>query len=427
MNGVYDFGWLGAEAGIAMPPSDRLEEVGALATTVDENLFRYSLDALCERYGLPGKDETLLREAVEAAGFAPRRKKINVQEHIWQLPARYVGPYAEADAATRSRCSRSSTPILDRERTRDAYRLEVDLMPMVLEMRRRGIRIDQDAAEQARDLLLANAMPRWPSFRRSSARRQHGRDQQPQMEGADLRRARHRLSAHGEGQPIIRGRQIRMDGEARALAAAAESPPRANTMPPAHKFLEGHILKHIVNGRIHAEIHPFRADDGGTRSSRFSYSDPPLQQMPARDKELGPLIRGVFLPEEGEFWAKPDISQQEFRFIVHYAMQHELRGAQEAADVYRNNPDADFHAVVAEMTGLDRDSAKATNFAKIYGAGVKKLAEMIGKPLTEVQAIVTQYDRKLPFVSGLSTICQEKASRVGYTELYDGARRHWNL
>ena len=44
--------------------------------------------------------------------------------------------------------------------------------------------------------------------------------------------------------------------------------------------------------------------------------------MPAHDEELAPLIRGVFLPEEGEVWAKPDISQQEFRFIVHYAARH---------------------------------------------------------------------------------------------------------
>ena len=52
---------------------------------------------------------------------------------------------------------------------------------------------------------------------------------------------------------------------------------------------------------------------------------------------------------------------------------------------------------------------------------------MIGKPLDEVQAIVSQYDAKLPFVAALSTICQEKASRIGFTVLYDGARRHWNL
>ena len=82
MNGVYDFGLAARRGGIAMPPSDRLEEVGALATTVNENLFRYSLDALCETYGLPGKDEILLREAVEAAGFATRRKKVNARAHL---------------------------------------------------------------------------------------------------------------------------------------------------------------------------------------------------------------------------------------------------------------------------------------------------------------------------------------------------------
>jgi DNA polymerase I-like protein with 3'-5' exonuclease and polymerase domains len=134
----------------------------------------------------------------------------------------------------------------------------------------------------------------------------------------------------------------------------------------------------------------------------------------------------VFSPEKGEIWAKPDVAQQEFRLLVHYAKQLGLRGAQEAADAYHNNPDADFHAVVAEMTGLDRDSAKATNFAKIYGAGVKKFAEMIGKPPHEAQLIYAQYDQKLPFISRLASLCQHEANRLGDTTLYDGARRHWD-
>ena len=148
--------------------------------------------------------------------------------------------------------------------------------------------------------------------------------------------------------------------------------------------------------------------------------------MPSRDKELGPLIRGVFLPEEGEPWAKPDISQQEFRFVVHYAVQHYLPGAQEAAELYRNDPDADFHTLVAEMTGLDRSMAKAFNFAKIYGAGVRKFAEMIGKPLARSaghrRPVRPQAAVRLDALRHLSG----QAERVGYTELYDGARRHWN-
>ena len=143
MNGVYDFGWMGVEGGIVMPPTDRLEEITALAAIVNENLHRYSLEALCAEYGLPGKDEVLLREAVEAAGFAKGRKKLNIKNHIHQLPARYVGPYAEIDAVRTLELYEKLNPIVDQEKTREAYRLDVDLLPMVLAMRRRGIRVDR--------------------------------------------------------------------------------------------------------------------------------------------------------------------------------------------------------------------------------------------------------------------------------------------
>ena len=318
-------------------------------------------------------------------------------------------------------------PILDQEKTRDAYRLDVDLLPMVLEMRRRGIRIDQDAAEQARNLLLG---------KRDAALAELSSQLGTAVSMAEINSSKWKAKAFDANQidypRTPKGNPSFAAGKSGWLAKHGHWLPRGIATAAKYdaagtKFVEGHILNHIVNGRIHAEIHPYRAEDGGTRSSRFAYSNPPLQQMPSRDPELGPLIRNVFLPEVGEFWAKPDVAQQEFRLLVHYAVQHKLRGAQEAADAYRNNPDADFHNVVAEMTGLDRSAAKATNFAKIYGAGVRKMAEMIGKPLDEVQAIVSQYDAKLPFVAALSTICQEKASRVGYTVLYDGARRHWNL
>jgi len=154
-NGLYDWGWLRADAGIKMPPSEQLEEVMAAATLVDENRRKYGLDALCAWRGLPGKDETLLREGCAALGLIPKqRRKFNPQAHLWQLPARYVGRYAEQDPTSTLLLFESLNPVLDREGTRAAYRLDVDLLPMVHEMRRRGIRIDVAAAEQARDLLL---------------------------------------------------------------------------------------------------------------------------------------------------------------------------------------------------------------------------------------------------------------------------------
>src|SRR5262249_15454353 len=154
-NGLYDWGWLYADAGLEMLSPERLEEIDALATIADETRWRYSLDALCAWRGLPGKDETLLCEGCAALGLiTSTRKKFKPQPYIWRLPAHLVGPYAETDAVRTLELFESLNPVLDREGTRDAYRLEIELLPMVLRMRRRGIRIDISSADQARDFLL---------------------------------------------------------------------------------------------------------------------------------------------------------------------------------------------------------------------------------------------------------------------------------
>jgi DNA polymerase I-like protein with 3'-5' exonuclease and polymerase domains len=175
---------------------------------------------------------------------------------------------------------------------------------------------------------------------------------------------------------------------------------------------------------VFGEIYPHRNDNGGTRSLRFSYGHPSLQQTPAHDEELAPLIRGVFLPEDNENWASCDLSQQEFRLLVHYAARHKLPGAVEARDRYNNDPRTDFHLLVSEFVGgmLDRHRAKGTNFGKIYGAGVRKFAEMIGKPVAEAEKIYALYDEKLPFVAELANRCKQAATRDGFLTLLDCAR-----
>ena len=401
-NGLYDWGWLRAEADILMPPVRAARgDRRARDPHRRKPLLLRPRRALC--LARPSRQR---RRRCCSRRSRPRGLRRSARR---STPRRTSGNCRRAMSGPMPRPMRRNTlalwenldPILDREGTRDAYRLEIDLLPMVHEMRRRGIRIDQTAAEQARDLILRKRDGVLAELsEKLGTERRHGRDRQPEMEGANVRPARHHLSAHGERQSVVQGRKNRMDGRPSALAAAAHCARPTKYNNAATRFLEGHILDHIINGRIHSEIHPHRSDDGGgTCSLRFSYSDPPLQQMPSRDKELAPLIRGVFLPEEGEVWAKPDISQQEFRFVVHYAVLRNLPRAKEAAELYRTDPDADFHAMVADMTGLERESAKAANFAKIFGAGVEKFAEMIGKPLHEARAIYHQYDRELPFVS----------------------------
>ena len=153
LNGGFDWAWLQTDLGVAMPPSSQIEEIGAAAALVDENQLRYSLDALCRRYDLTGKNMALLRTGGQGRRVQDQQRN-PPQSYIWQLPAEVCGPYGEGDAVNTLLLYETLMPIIEREGTRDAYRFEVDLMPMTIAMRRRGIRIDQDAAEQARDLLL---------------------------------------------------------------------------------------------------------------------------------------------------------------------------------------------------------------------------------------------------------------------------------
>src|SRR5262249_1567965 len=136
-------------------------------------------------------------------------------------------------------------------------------------------------------------------------------------------------------------------------------------------FFKKQLPHHIETGRVYGEIPPHRSDSGGTGSLRFSYSHPPLQQMPKHNEELAPLIRSVFLPEEGEVWASCDYSQQEFRLVVHFAVRHRLKGATAARDRYISDPNTDIHAYTSELTGgvINRQDGKTTNFMTIYGAG----------------------------------------------------------
>jgi DNA polymerase I-like protein with 3'-5' exonuclease and polymerase domains len=195
----------------------------------------------------------------------------------------------------------------------------------------------------------------------------------------------------------------------------------------AEKFLLGYICEYAHKGRVYPTVNQFRSESGGARSHRFSYSDPPLQQMPSRDDEWAPAIRSCFEPEDGEEWCSIDYRQQEYRLIVYVAEKLRCRGAKQAADMYRTDPNTDFHDYVASITRLPRPRAKDVNFAVSYGAGVGKFARMTGMDETEAETVLNQYNERLPFVRQAYNEYQWMATREGYIELIDGARSHFNL
>jgi len=187
---------------------------------------------------------------------------------------------------------------------------------------------------------------------------------------------------------------------------------RAREINKAHTTFIDTIIKHSYKGRIHAEINQLRGDNGGTVTGRFSYSNPNLQQIPARNKELGPAIRSLFIPEEGHTWGCFDYSQQEPRLVVHYATLQNLYGVDEVLEAYREG-DADFHDIVADMAEIPRLQAKTINLGLFYGMGKNKLQAELGVSKDKAEVLFKKYHNKVPFVKQLMDSVMKRAQDSG--------------
>lgn len=411
-NSPYDLGWLMTE--MEMDPSlVPLEDTQIMAYLLDENRMEYSLDGVCRAHGVEGKDETLLRDAATALGCDPKAE-------LWKMPARFVGPYAEQDAGATLEVALAMGQKLRAQDLEEAYRLERDLIPMVIEMRRRGVRVDTERAPEVRSRLLQKrSMYLSDLSQRLTIGRpiEMGDINSPQFLRTVFDDESIPYSRTAKGNPSFKTEEIeKLDHWLPELIVGARKAHDAG-----EKFVGNYIQNFTHLGRIHSEVRSTR-----TRTTRVAYSDPPLQQMPSRNPEIAGMIRGLFLPEPGEVWGALDYSQQEFRLMVHFAHICGMAGVDFAVEMYRTDPDTDFHDLASKLTKLPRRRAKDVNFAKAFGAGKVKFSLMTGMTLEEAEATMDQYDEELPFISRLSEFCQGRADRRGFIRLLDGARCHFD-
>jgi len=396
-NALYDVGWLRRE-GVTL--NGKIQDTVIAAPLIDENRRQYSLNSLGLDYCKEIKDETLLTEAAKSHGVDPKAE-------MYKLPAKFVGEYAEQDAVLTLKLWDKLKKLLEIQKLEPIYELESSLIPLLVEMRWRGVRVDVNKAEETVDKLkqqekdcikqikykygvdvdvwasasVAKAFDKagltYPRTQKTNAPSFTGK----WLEGLD----------HGLPKLVVEARKLQKIRSA---------------------FIENMILEHSHNGRIHGQMHPLRGDSGGTVSGRFSYSTPNLQQVPARDPILGPLVRGLFLPEEDHVWGAYDYSQQEPRLTVHYASKMNLPGSDEAVSAYRHE-DADFHQIVADMAGIARKDAKVINLSLSYGMGKNKLIQALGINELEAEALFNNYHSKVPFIKELTLSCSRRAENVG--------------
>ena len=407
-NAMYDVCWLKA---YGVKINGHIVDTMVMASLIDENRFHYSLNSLSIDYLGKVKDETALRDAADKAG-------IDAKAEMWKLPAMYVGKYAEKDAElTLSLFKKLSIEIKKQELTK-VFDLETQLFPCLIDMKFKGVRVDvqkahtikKQLASQEENLLL-------------EVKKETGIDVQI-MAARSIATVFDKLNL-----PYERTAKSKAPSFTKNFLQEHKNPivnkiAKAREINKAHSTFIDTIIKHEHKGRIHADINPIRGDTGGTVTGRFSYSNPNLQQIPARNKQIGPMIRSLFVPEDNHKWGCFDYSQQEPRLVVHYAAT-KFKGDEEVTEIvekFQNNS-VDFHQTVADMANISRTQAKTINLGLFYGMGKGKLQAELGiSTKDEASKLFNKYHDSVPFVKDLSDAISRDGAAFGYIKTFGGRR-----
>jgi|TARA_R110002020_G_scaffold24063_9_gene79500 DNA polymerase I-like protein with 3'-5' exonuclease and polymerase domains len=411
-NAQYDVGWLNA---YGIEVKGEIVDTMIAGALIDENRYTYRLNSLAKDYLGELKAETDLNEAAKAHGVDPKME-------MWMLPAEHVGYYAEQDARLTYLLWQRFKHEIFKQNLNTIWQLEKNLLPTLIKMRKKGIRVNVEKAEQLQKQFAVKEKDILQQIKKLVGKDIDIWAARQIAFAFDKLGIEYPKSPKSKEPSFTQNWLVNNDTEISKLVVSARE------INKFHNTFLNSIMKYEYKGRIHAEINQLRSDNGGTVSGRLSMSSPNLQQLPARNKEFGPLIRGLFLPEEGYKWGSFDYSQQEPRLVVHYASSigEGYEGSQELVEAYAN-ADADFHQTVADLVGIDRKQAKTIGLGLMYGMGKNKLANMLGLNFDEASALIGKFNRRAPFVKMLSDRCMKKANEEGVIRTKLGRKCRFNM
>jgi DNA polymerase-1 len=396
-NAMYDVCWI-RKLGIKI--NGLVVDTMIAASLIDENRFQYSLNSLSWDYLGHGKSEAALNEAAKSRGLDPKAD-------MWQLPAMEVGSYAEKDAELTLELWQIFKKEIVHQDIESIFNLETDLFPCLVDMRFLGVRVDVERAHK-----LKQDLEYQENLLLTQIKKESNIDVQI-WAARSIAKVFDKLKLPYE-------RTVKTQSPSFTKNFLQEHPhpivkqiAKAREINKAHTTFIDTIIKYEHNERIHAEINQIRSDTGGTVTGRFSYNNPNLQQLPARNKDLGPMIRSLFLPEEDCTWGCFDYSQQEPRLVVHYAALHKFPTVYDVVDAYENDSSTDFHQTVADMAKIPRSQAKTINLGLFYGMGKAKLQAELGVSKDKAAELFDQYHAKVPFVKQLMNAASNRAQERG--------------
>ena len=396
-NAMYDVCWL-RHLGIKI--NGLIVDTMIAASLVDENRYQYSLNSLGWDYLGYGKSENELIEAAKSRGLDPKAD-------MWQLPAMEVGSYAERDAELTFDLWQMMKKEIIHQDIESIFSLETDLFPCLVDMRFLGVRVDVERAHKLKQKLVSQEEELLLQVKKET-------NIEPQIWAArSIAKVFDKLSLDYQRTEKTQSPSFTKNFLQEHKHPLVQKIAKAREINKAHTTFIDTIIKYEYKGRIHAEINQIRSDQGGTVTGRFSYNNPNLQQLPARNKDLGPLIRSLFLPEKKHTWGCFDYSQQEPRLVVHYASLFKYPSVNDVIDAYNNDTSTDFHQIVADMARIPRTQAKTINLGLFYGMGKNKLQAELGVTKEKAEELFNQYHARVPFVKQLMNATSNRAQDRG--------------
>lgn len=400
-NAMFDLDVAETHLDLPMPDPIRVHDTLILAFLHDPHVQSLSLKDLVITYGLATPTERdELREWIITHVDEARRKKSIWGAYICRGPADLVGRYAEADVKLTSLLyDHLAQHVLPAQI--EPYQREIALIPLLLENSRLGVRVDRDGLEKAKqqaiiDIEKCNVWVR--SFLNSP---ELNIDSDKQLVDSIY------FTQHWDnknGWPMTDKGSPRADKE--TLEEIITHPElkgvlryRANLSTCLSTFIEPWLEASRLTGRIYTNWNSVRGERGGTRTGRLS-STPNFQNAPIRypkivrggatasmgrneivlptDLDVAPLplIRSFILPDEGHKLVACDFNAQELRIFAHFEGGNLMQQ-------YQENARADLHTYAATMMTqaagqeVSRTYSKGVSFAILYGAGPKKISEML--------------------------------------------------
>lgn len=312
------------------------------------------------------------------------------------------------------------------------YELECKLIPILLKMKKTGIRFDE---KRAGELIEKVSQKEWEVEHKLID--MYGVTGEMINSPVQLGKRMNEMGIYSSvktptgGQSWAEGALVRLKHPIVPLIFEYK-----NYHAILSKFLQGSLARSVVNGRIHCTFLPMLREEGGTVTGRFSCREPNLQQIPARNKghgdDFSQDMRSLFLPEEGQMLAADDYSQIEAVLLAHFAQGPQAEWFRE-----QMRAGADLHNIVMGMTGITyRPVVKTFNYGCIYGMGwatameknyvlFDKLAKGEGKDIEAfTKEIYYNYHKKFPVVKDTMNWAQEIARAQGFVDTMGGRRLH---